>query len=98
LLHLERVGAALRRLGEEREVGILTGRHLAAGPGHLLDDGAVAGAGLLEHTLPARARYEGVDREALRDGQDDLRRRRALLLGRDSECVQLLLLRERHER
>ena len=42
------VGAA-----EELEEGILTGRDAAAGPGHLLDHGVLAGAGLLHLPLPA---------------------------------------------
>ena len=51
-----------------------------------------------EHALPARARDERVDREARRHRQDDLRRRRVLLLGRHGEAVELELVRERHRR
>ena len=50
------------------------------------------------YAVPARAGDERVDREARRDGQHDLRRRRALLLGRDGEAVQLKLLRQRDGR
>src|SRR5581483_9946331 len=59
------------------------------------DDGVFPGSGLLLHAPPARARDERVDREVLRQRQDDLRRGRVRLLGRDREAVELQLPGER---
>ena len=99
LLHLERVRAGRGRLREELEQRILTRRGVSARPRHLLDDGVVSRTRSAAAAASSRRRRdERVDPEPLGHGQDDLRRRQVLLLGRDGQAVQLQLLRERNRR
>ena len=72
---------------------------LELGSGELVEDaandhGVFAGARRVLDAFPAGARRERVDRKALRQSQDDLRRVRVCLLGRDREAVELQLARQ----
>src|SRR5262249_15184068 len=76
-------------VADELEQRGLTGGRAAAGPGDLADLDLLALARLVGLALPAGRGGEGVDREALRRRELDLRRGRARLLGRHREREQL---------
>src|SRR4029077_4220586 len=82
LSDLERVRLARVRAGEELKDGVFPGRDMTARPGDVLDDGAVAGTCLLDHSLPAGRASALVDPEATWRCQLDLRGREGRLFRR----------------